>query len=49
MEHVRLVETIQELTDLELAVLLCLVADQSCIIQTEGDDLETLEQELQLV
>lgn len=49
MEQVGLVAQIQELTDLELAVLLCLVADQSCIIQTEHGDLEPLEQELQLV
>ncbi len=49
MENFRLVEEIQELTDLELAMLLCLVADQSCIIQTEQDDIESLEQELQLV
>jgi hypothetical protein len=49
MESSRLVERVQELTDLELAILLCLVADQSCIIQTDQDDMESLEQELQLV
>lgn len=44
-----LTERIQDLPDLELAMLLSLVADHSCIIQTEQDDMEVLEQELQLV
>ena len=44
-----LVEKIQELTDLELAVLLCLVTSQHCIIRTEEDGLGPLEQELRLV
>lgn len=49
MEATGLVEKIQELTDLELAVLLSLVASQHCIIQTEEDSLDSLEQELRLV
>lgn len=49
METSRLVERVQELTDLELAMLLCLMAGEHCIIQTEGNDMEPLEQELQLV
>ena len=44
-----LVERVQELTDLELAMLLSLLASQHCIITAEQDDLDSLEQELQLV
>ena len=40
---------VQELTDVELAILLCLVANQHCIIETEGDALDALQEELQLV
>ncbi len=49
MESLNLRERVQELTDLELALLLSLVASQNCIIQAELDDLEPLEQELRLV
>lgn len=49
MDPQSLVERVQELTDVELATLLCLVAGQHCIIQTEPEGLEALEQELQLV
>lgn len=49
MDASRLVERVQELTDLELAMLLSLVAGQHCIITAEQDDLDTLEQELHLV
>ena len=49
MENISLAERVQELTDLELAVLLSLVASQHCIIQAEAEDLEALEQELRLV
>lgn len=44
-----LVERVQELTDLELAMLLSLVSGQHCIIKAEQEDLDSLEQELQLV
>lgn len=44
-----LVERVQELTDLELAMLLSLMAGQHCIVAAEQDDLDSLEQELQLV
>ena len=44
-----LVERVQKLTDLELAMLLSLVAGQHCIITAEQDDLDPLEQELHLV
>jgi hypothetical protein len=40
---------IQALGDLELAVLLCLIAQQHCIISTQNLLLDTLAQELQLV
>ena len=49
MEATELVEKVQELTDLELAVLVSLVAGQHCIVQTEQDNLDSLEQELRLV
>ncbi|KAF2633103.1 hypothetical protein BU25DRAFT_329629 [Macroventuria anomochaeta] len=45
----RLVERVQTLSDLELAVLVCLVAEQHCIIQTEGQLLDNVEEELKLV
>jgi hypothetical protein len=45
-----LVEKVQELSDLELACLLCFVADQHCcIIETDSDDLNALEKEIGLV
>lgn len=44
-----LVERVQGLTDVELAVLLSLVASQHCIIETEQDTIEALAEELQLV
>jgi hypothetical protein len=40
---------IQALGDLELAVLLCLVAQQHCIISTQNLLLDTLAHEIQLV
>ena len=49
METSPLVERVQDLTDLELAILLSLVASEHCIIQTESSALEPLEQELRLV
>jgi hypothetical protein len=45
----RLVEKVQTLSDLELAVLICLIAEQHCIIQTEHELLENIEEELKLV
>lgn len=47
--HDRLVEKVQTLSDLELAVLVCLVAEQHCIIETGGQLLDTVESELKLV
>ena len=49
MENATLVERVQELTDLELAILMSLVVGQHCIIQTDAEHLESLQQELQLV
>jgi len=40
---------VQALGDLELAVLLCLVAQQHCIISTQNLLLDNLAQELKLV
>lgn len=44
-----LIEKVHELSDLELAALICLVAQEHCIIDTEPDALDDLVQELQLV
>ena len=49
MDPSGLLERVQELTDLELAMLLSLLAGQHCIITAEQDDLGSLEQELHLV
>jgi hypothetical protein len=40
---------VQALSDLELAVLICLVADQHCIIDTEQHLINNVEEELRLV
>ena len=45
----RIAEKVQALSDIELAALLCLVADQHCIVETEKDLVDGVEQELQLV
>jgi hypothetical protein len=44
-----LIERIHDLSDLELATLLCLIAKEHCIVETDGRSLNDLEQELQLV
>lgn len=44
-----LAETAQDLSDLELATLLCLVAKQHCLVETEEDIVDDLAQELALV
>lgn len=49
MESTELIEKIQALTDLELAILLSLVAGQHCLIETEPDSIQLAFQELQLV
>lgn len=40
---------VQALSDLELAVLICLVADQHCIIETERSFINDVEEELGMV
>ena len=49
MEQEIILAKVQELTDVELATLLCLVANQHCIIETEDEALDALQEELQLV
>lgn len=46
---VRIAEKVQSLSDLELAVLICLVADQHCIIETEKERIRDVQEELKLV
>ncbi|KAF2264854.1 hypothetical protein CC78DRAFT_532963 [Lojkania enalia] len=45
----RIPEKVQALSDIELAVLLCLVADQHCIIETDEGLLDELEAELRVI
>ena len=42
-------EKINQLSDLELGILLSLTADQHCIIEADRSALDSVEQELQLV
>ena len=44
-----IVSNVQSLGDLELAVLLSLIAEQHCIITTRGDMINSLARELQIV
>ena len=44
-----LYEKIHDLSDLELALLLCFIAKEHCLISTPPDDLDDLIQELQAV
>jgi hypothetical protein len=48
-ESDRLTEKVQTLSDLELAVLICLVADQHCIIEAEKELVGDVREELELV
>ncbi|KAI9777828.1 MAG: hypothetical protein M1839_008505 [Geoglossum umbratile] len=48
MEAEPLLEKVHSLSDLELAALICLVANQHCIIKTEEETVEVLAQELRL-
>jgi hypothetical protein len=45
----RLAEKVQALSDLDLAVLICLVADQHCIIETGNELMQDVSTELRLV
>jgi hypothetical protein len=49
MEIHKLVERVQNLSDLELATLLCLIAKQHCYIEVEDELVDDLAQELALV
>lgn len=40
---------VHDLSDVELAALLCLIAQEHCIIDTEPDSIDDLVQELELV
>lgn len=44
-----LLDRIQDLSDLELATLICLVAEEHCIIDTDAESRDKLAQELELV
>ncbi|KAL8998285.1 MAG: hypothetical protein Q9169_002599 [Polycauliona sp. 2 TL-2023] len=48
MSPPNLVHKVEELTDLELALLLSFVANEHCLIRTEEDALESLQHEIQL-
>lgn len=49
MEIQKLVERVQNLSDLELATLLCLIAKQHCCIEVDDELVDDLAQELVLV
>lgn len=49
MEIHRIVERVQNLSDLELAALLCLIAKQHCAIEVQDDLVDDLAEELALV
>ena len=49
MEDQGILSKVQDLTDVELALLLCLVANQHCIIETTEEALDKLEDEILLV
>jgi hypothetical protein len=49
MADENLLDKVHELSDLELAALICLVAQEHCIIDTEPDAIDELVQELEQV
>ncbi|QDS77278.1 hypothetical protein FKW77_004010 [Venturia effusa] len=48
-ETSRLVTKVQELGDIELAALLCFIAQEHCIIETDEEELDNVERELGLI
>lgn len=48
-ETSRLVSKVQELGDIELAALLCFIAQEHCIIEADEEEFENVERELGLV
>jgi hypothetical protein len=49
MADEQLLNKIHDLSDVELAALLCLIAQEHCIIDTEPDSIDELVKELELV
>ncbi|MCJ1402297.1 hypothetical protein MMC11_005517 [Xylographa trunciseda] len=49
MEGRGIFSNVQDLTDVELALLLSLVANQHCIIETKEEALDALEEEIQMI
>ncbi|MCJ1284083.1 hypothetical protein MMC26_003414 [Xylographa opegraphella] len=49
MEDEGILSKVQDLTDVELALLLCLVANQHCIVETIDEAVDRLEDEIQLI
>ena len=49
VEDQKLPGKVQGLTDVELALLLCLIAKEHCIIHTTSEAVDVLEEEIQLV
>ena len=49
MADEELLDKVQDLSDLELATLLCLTSQEHCIISTDPEALDDLVQELRLV
>ena len=45
----RITEKVQALSDIELAILICLITEQHCIIEAERQTLDFLVQEIQVV
>lgn len=49
MENPGLIERVQQLTDLELALLVSLIAGQHCLIEAKEEALHSLQKEIKLV
>lgn len=49
MSHPGIANIVPELTDLELAVFVCLVSQEHCLIETHDDGVDDLAKELALV
>lgn len=49
MDELRLQDIAQRLSDLEVALFLCLVAREHCLIETTSDGISDLAKELALV
>ena len=45
----RIADKVQALSDVELAILLCLITEQHCIIETEKEAIDGLDNEIRLV